>query len=200
MKSMSMTRSLRSLMRAHSPRAASGACMRRFVSNAATSPLNVLLLSGLIKLGLPGLWAAYALECLLAVAIFFALEFYFAARLRFAVSGPMSRRSLCSPIRCLSRPRASKPISSSPCCLAAASPIFWNAICCLALRRGFLVLARPDGALLLVPLFALMAVRNGADAIRSRSCIGFATCRRRLGRFLLALSRLGNSRHLFHQA
>ena len=144
-----------------------------FVSNAATSPLDVLLLSGFIKLGFPGIWAVYAFECLLAVAIFCALSVHLAPRLSARIFGPISARSRCSPIRCSSRPPGWKPIFSSRYCSAAVIAYLAERYFLLGLAAGCLVLARPDGVLLLAPLFALMVwEKRGLDFVKV--LIGFA--------------------------
>jgi hypothetical protein len=143
-----------------------------FVSNAATSPLNVLLLSGLIKLGLSGSWAVYGLECLLAVAIFSALSHLsrhifgsdlwaylgtlalFTNPLLIATSGLETYLFLALLLGCVIFYRA-----------ARAFP--------LGLMTGCLVLARPDGALLLAPLVALMLWDGKRAADFGKLFIGF---------------------------
>jgi hypothetical protein len=143
-----------------------------FVSNAATSPLNVLLLSGLIKLGLSGSWAVYGLECLLVVAIFCALNHlsrrifnsdlwaYFGTLALFtnplliATSGLETYLFLALLLGCVIFYRAER-----------AFP--------LGLMTGCLVLARPDGALLLVPLIALMLWDGKPAADFGKLLIGF---------------------------
>jgi hypothetical protein len=132
-----------------------------FVSNAATSPLNVLLLSGLIKLGLPGTWAAYVLECLLATAIFFALSF---------ISLRVFGSRLWAYVATLAL--FTNPLLVSTAALETYLFIAVLVGCCtayileryllLGLAAGFLVLARPDGVLLLIPLFALMVFEKRA--------------------------------------
>ncbi len=144
-----------------------------FVSNAATSPLNVILLSGLIKLGLPGIWAAYALECLLATAIFFALNF-------------ISRRVFGSRLWAY---LATLILFTNPLLVSTSgleTYLFITVLlgCCIAyiLERylllgfaaGFLVLARPDGVLLLVPLLTLMIWERKRALDFGKVIIGFA--------------------------
>ncbi len=126
-----------------------------FVSNAATSPLNVFLLSALIKLGVPGLWAIYVSECLLVGVIFGTLTL---------LSRRMFGSELWAYVGTLALFTNPLLISTSGletylfiavllgCCVAYVLERYWL----LGFAAGFLVLARPDGILLLVPLLALM--------------------------------------------
>jgi hypothetical protein len=135
-----------------------------FVSNAATSPLNVLLLSGLIKLGLPGTWAAYVLECLLATAIFFTLSFISLRVFGLRLWAYVATLALFT-----------NPLLVSTAGLETYLFIAVLVGCCaayileryllLGLAAGFLVLARPDGVLLLLPLFALMVFEKRATKV-----------------------------------
>ncbi|REF84631.1 hypothetical protein DES32_2741 [Methylovirgula ligni] len=137
-----------------------------FVSNAATSPLDVLLLSGFIKLGFPGVWAVYVFECVLAVVIFCALTF-------------LSRRVFGSDLWAYLGTLAlfTNPLLISTsgletylfvavllgCVIAFLAARYFL----LGLAAGLLVLARPDGVLLLAPLFALMVwEKRGLDFVK----------------------------------
>ncbi len=143
-----------------------------FVSNAATSPLDVLLLSGFIKLGLPGLWAVYAFECLLAVAIFFALR---------SIARRVFGSDLWAYLGTLALFTNPLLVSTSGletylfvavllgCVIAYIAERYFL----LGLTAGCLVLARPDGVLLLAPLFALMVCEKRALSF-GKVLIGFA--------------------------
>ncbi len=128
-----------------------------YVSNAATSPLNVMLLSALIRAGLSGLWAAYALECLLAAVIFFALKFtarciYFPPLWAYVATLALFTNPLLVSTSGLETYLFIAVLLG--CCIA----YILERYLLLGLAAGLLVLARPDGVLLLVPLFILMAV------------------------------------------
>ncbi len=137
-----------------------------FVSNAATSPLDVLLLIGFIKLGFPGVWAVYVFECLLAVAIFCALIF---------ISRRVFGSDLWAYLGTLALFTNPLLISTSGletylfvavllgCVIAFLATRYFL----LGLAAGLLVLARPDGVLLLAPLFALMVwEKRGVDFVK----------------------------------
>ncbi len=143
-----------------------------YVSNAATSPLNVLLLSALIRVGLSGLWAAYALECLLVVAIFFTLKFtarclYFPLIWAYVATLALFTNPLLVSTSGLETYLFIAVLLG--CCIA----YILERYLLLGLATGLLVLARPDGALLLVPLFILMAVGRRLPQF-GQVMIGFA--------------------------
>ena len=143
-----------------------------FVSNAATSPLDVLLLSLFIKLGFPGTWAVYAFECLLALVIFCALS---------VISRRVFGSQLWAYLGTLALFTNPLLISTSGletylfvaillgCVIAYLAERYFL----LGLAAGCLVLARPDGVLLLAPLLALMVwEKRGLDFVKV--LIGFA--------------------------
>jgi hypothetical protein len=131
----------------------------QFISNAATSPLNVILLSGLIKIGFPGVWAVWVFDCILAATIFFLLKF-------------ISWRAFGSPIWSYVATLAlfTNPLLVSTSGLETYLFITLLLACCVAyilerglllgLAAGLLVLARPDGILLTPILLTLMILEK----------------------------------------
>lgn len=136
-----------------------------WVSNAATSPLNVMLLAGFIKLGLDPLLAAYVYTSVLAAIVFLELLFI-SERLFGTVEWAYAGTSLLFTDPLLVSTMGLETYLFVTLAIAYYICFELEAFYLLGAACGLLALTRPDGVLLLAIVLALTLLGRPVDALK----------------------------------